>query len=167
MWHGMAQNCIAKGSPRGSRTIVCRTRSGTRLLNLIGIALQNFAGRVSPGEIAVGSLLWIPLRSRKHLETPSGQESGYIIERFPGDDPSSQLAFLNEKRLARDLAEMLPLLRHIECVEHRGENNRFAVRLADGSRLMGIAPPRTGPWPNPEGKRTAAAQLLRQGADGH
>ena len=85
-------------------------------------------------------LLWIPLRSRKHLETPSGQESGYIIERFPGDDPSSQLAFLNEKRLARDLAEMLPLLRHIECVEHRGKNNRFAVRLADGSRLMGIAP---------------------------
>ena len=65
-------------------------------------------------------LLWIPLRSRKHLKTESGQESGAIISRFPGDAPSRELAFLDEVNLARDVAEMLPLLRHLERVECRG-----------------------------------------------
>ena len=85
-------------------------------------------------------LLWIPLRSRRHLETPSGQESGSIIECFPGDDPSGELAFLNNVQLIRDVAEMLPLLKHLERVEHRGETNPFVLQLADGPRLMGITP---------------------------
>ena len=41
-------------------------------------------------------LLWIPLRSRKHLKTESGRESGAIMSRFPGDDPSLDLAFLHD-----------------------------------------------------------------------
>ncbi len=83
-------------------------------------------------------LLWIPLRSRRHLKTQSGEESGAIISRFPGDDDSSELAFLCDRKLAHDMAEILPLLRHLEHVEHRGENNCFALRLdfAGAPRLL-------------------------------
>ena len=82
-------------------------------------------------------LLWLPLRMKAHLQTPSGQETGAIISRFPGDDPASELAFLHDGKLAHDTAEMLPLLRHLERVEHKAENNRFILKLASASRLMG------------------------------
>ena len=88
-------------------------------------------------------LLWLPLRMRKHLQVPSGQESGAIISRFPGDDPSGELAFLNDVTLAQDVAEMLPLLRHLECVEHRGQENSFSLCLSGTLRLMDGSP-RTG-----------------------
>ena len=86
-------------------------------------------------------LLWLPLRMKKHLRTHTGQETGAIISRFPGDEPTGELAFLNDGNLARDMAEMLPLLRHLECVEHNGESNRFVLRLADAPRLMRDPPP--------------------------
>ena len=82
-------------------------------------------------------LLWLPLRMKKHLQTHAGQETGAIINRFPGDEPAGELAFLNDEKLAHDMAEMLPLLRHLERVEHKGEDNRFVLRLADVPRLMG------------------------------
>lgn len=82
-------------------------------------------------------LLWTPLRSSKHLKTQSGEESGAIIGSFPGDDPSGELAFLDDANLARDVAETLPLLRHLERVEHRGENNRFALQRTSEPRLTG------------------------------
>ena len=85
-------------------------------------------------------LLWLPLRMRKHLQTHAGRETGAIINRFPGDDPAGELAFLNDEKLAHDMAEMLPLLRHLESVEHKGEDNHFVLRLADASRLMGDPP---------------------------
>ena len=81
-------------------------------------------------------LLWLPLRMKKHLETPSGHELGAIIGRFPGDDPSGELAFLRDATLAHHLAEMLPLLRHLERVEHRAPNNGFVLTLSDTPRLM-------------------------------
>ena len=87
-------------------------------------------------------LLWLPLRMRAHLETPSGEQSGAIISRFPGDDPTRELAFLNDVTLAHDVAEMLPLLRHLDRVEHKGKDNPFVVKLTGGLRLMGD-PPRT------------------------
>ena len=79
---------------------------------------------------------------RAHLETPSGEQSGAIISRFPGDDPSRELAFLNDVTLAHDVAEMLPLLRHLERVEHKGKDNPFVLKLTGTPRLMGD-PPRT------------------------
>ena len=100
--------------------------------------LAEFGRGSSPGGDSSWFLLWIPLRSRNHLETPSGEESGSIIGRFPGDDPSGDLAFLNDTKLAHDVAEMLPLLRHLDRVEHRGEANPFVLQLTDGPRLMGI-----------------------------
>lgn len=37
-------------------------------------------------------LLWVPLRRQDHLRKVDGEETGAIIERFPGDDPG-ELAF--------------------------------------------------------------------------
>ena len=87
-------------------------------------------------------LLWLPLRMRAHLKTPSGEKSGAIINYFPGDNPSGELAFLNDLTLAHDIAEMLPLLRHLERVEHKGKHNPFVLKLTSTPRLMGD-PPRT------------------------
>ena len=82
-------------------------------------------------------LLWLPLRMERHLQMRSGQKSGAIINRFPGDDPSGELAFLRDGTLAYDVAEMLPLLRHLERVEHRGQDNGFVLTLSGSPQLMG------------------------------
>ena len=91
-------------------------------------------GLASPGR-RTWFLLWLPLRMRKHLQVPSG-ESGAIVSRFPGDDSSSELAFLNDVALAQDVAEMLPLLRHVERIEHKGPENSFSLMLTGADRLM-------------------------------
>lgn len=85
-------------------------------------------------------LLWLPLRMKRQLQATSGEETGAIISRFPGDDPSSELAFLGDPKLARNVAEMLPLLRHVECVEHKGNVNSFVLELSSGARLIGDPP---------------------------
>ena len=84
-------------------------------------------------------LLWLPLRMKRHLRTPEGHETGAVIRRFPGDRPADGLAFLNEGKLTHEIAAMLPLLRHLKRVEHKGGDNRFVLELADGPRLMGEA----------------------------
>ena len=95
-------------------------------------------GKALAKETSTWLLLWLPLRMRKHLCTPLGQESAPIISDFPGDDTSSDaLRFLKQPTLANDVAEMLPLLRHLECIEHRGESNCFALRLDGARRSMG------------------------------
>ena len=85
-------------------------------------------------------LLWLPLRMRVHLKTPSGEESEAITNCFPGDNPSGELAFLNDVTLAHDIAEMLPLLRRLEHVEHKGKHNPFVLKLTSTPRLMGDPP---------------------------
>lgn len=80
-------------------------------------------------------LLWIPLRRREHLRRPDGQETGAIIRRFPGDEPQ-ELAFLDDPELAFDLAQILPLLRHLERIEHRSEVKSFVLELQSGPRLL-------------------------------
>ncbi len=90
-------------------------------------------------------LLWLPLRKRRHLL--SGDESRAIIRRFPGDptsgnDPTGELAFLDDAKLAYEIGAILPLLRHLRRVEHKDieredkERNRFVVRLDGTPRLL-------------------------------
>ena len=83
-------------------------------------------------------LLWIPLRAKIQLLARTGQAMGAIISRFPGDDPESELAFLNDEKLPYDMAEMLPLLRHLKSIEYRGANNRIFLQLSATSRLMNV-----------------------------
>lgn len=85
-------------------------------------------------------LLWLPLRMKEHLRTDSGRESAPIIDRFPGDDPARRLTFLTDRSLGHTVAEMLPLLRHLERVEHRWKENSFVLTLEGGARLLGDPP---------------------------
>lgn len=82
-------------------------------------------------------LLWLPLRMKRHLQNQSGEETGAIISRFPGDDPSGELDFLDDSALPRNVAEMLPLLRHLERVEYKSTSNPFVLDLSSGGRLIG------------------------------
>ncbi len=81
-------------------------------------------------------LLWVPLRRRDQVRSPLGHEVA-IISRFPGDDPHPDLDFLDEPGLPFDLAEILPLLKHLERIEHRGGRNAFALGLEADQRLLG------------------------------
>ena len=85
-------------------------------------------------------LLWLPLRRKAHLRTLSGRETGAILSRFPGDDPAGELAFLDDEQLTYDVAELLPLLRHLERVEHKGVSNSFVAKLERAPRLLGGQP---------------------------
>ena len=81
-------------------------------------------------------LLWLPLRMNAHLRTPSGEKTGSIVNRFPGDKPSTDLDFLNDRVLAYKMAEILPLLRNLEWVEQKNEKNHFVVRFSGYQRLL-------------------------------
>lgn len=78
-------------------------------------------------------LLWLPLRLRRHLTHPDGQTTGAIIQRFPGDHPDQDLAFLREPELAARVAEIMPLLHHLTEIEAEGGTEwvkPFAARLS-------------------------------------
>lgn len=81
-------------------------------------------------------LLWVPLRRREQVRSPSGDEIA-IITRYPGDDPHPDLNFLDEPGLPFDLAKILPLLKHLERIEHCGERNAFALGLEANRCLLG------------------------------
>ncbi len=82
-------------------------------------------------------LLWLPLRMEEHLQTKAGKTTGAIINYFPGDEPAGELEFLYDADLVRDLADMLPLLRRLKRLEHKGKHNRFVLQLSDAPRLIG------------------------------
>ncbi len=102
--------------------------------------LTEWGAGLAPDECRSWFLLWLPLRRRVHLRAQDGEELGAIINRFPGDDLSRELAFLNEEGLAHDLGEMLPLLRHLQQIEHKGKDNPFVLRITGDGRLMGEPP---------------------------
>lgn len=81
-------------------------------------------------------LLWVPLRRKEHVRSPLGDEIP-ISPHYPGDDPHPDLDFLDEPGLPLDLAEILPLLKHLEGIEHRGERNAFVLGLEADQRLLG------------------------------
>lgn len=81
-------------------------------------------------------LLWVPLRREIHLRTSDGEEAGAIISSFPGDHPGD-MAFLDEANLSTQLAEILPLLRHLESIHYEDQRNGFALRLETEQRLLG------------------------------
>ena len=82
-------------------------------------------------------LLWVPLRRQAHLRNACDEDIGAIIARFPGDDTHSDLKFLDDPGLALDLAKILPLLKHLERVEHQGKPNAFTLELKVDQRLLG------------------------------
>ncbi|WPL17963.1 hypothetical protein Thiowin_03011 [Thiorhodovibrio winogradskyi] len=82
-------------------------------------------------------LLWIPLRRRAHLRRDNGTTTGAIVEHFPGDDPQQALEFLTDANLGADLAELLPLLRHLETIQYRDQDNPIRLQVQAKARLLG------------------------------
>lgn len=81
-------------------------------------------------------LLWIPLRQTRHLFNSLGAETDPIVAHFPGDNSSRDLAFLEESNLKVELAQILPLLHHLERIEHRTGPCPFIVQLKADQRLL-------------------------------
>lgn len=77
------------------------------------------------GEIAVSDdkwfLLWLPLRRKDHLINDTGNPTGSIIDRFPGDKGimGRDISFLQDISLPKKLAPLLPLLCHLKTIEYR------------------------------------------------
>jgi hypothetical protein len=97
------------------------------------IGKQHAAGRDS------WFLMWIPLRRKIHKRDGSGNEIGAIVDRYPGDTGSAELEFLRDRNLEKSLAFVLPLLKHLQVIEHVGNSEfpGFAVRIEseNGIRL--------------------------------
>jgi hypothetical protein len=69
-------------------------------------------------------LLWLPLRSIKHIEN-NGHKIGTIVAEFPGDD-HSRLSFLRSQQISKRLARLLPLLRRIVSIRFWEYSERSA-----------------------------------------
>ena len=99
--------------------------------------LEALAKRSASASVASWFLLWVPLRRQAHLRNDLGKDIGPIIRRFAGDDDSHpDLKFLDDIHLPIDLAEFLPLLKHLERIEHRGERSPFTLELKVDQRLL-------------------------------
>lgn len=62
-------------------------------------------------------LLWIPLRMRRHVPEREDRSYGAIVDSFPGDSTTEELAFLKDIKLRRRIAAILPQLKYLETVE--------------------------------------------------
>ena len=89
-------------------------------------------------------ILWLPLRSKAHLQLPDGGQAGAIVSEYPGDD-QTLLAFLDEEDLPVRLAALMPMLRHLETAafwDLNGENGaagpKFDVCLGDGAKRLAL-----------------------------
>ncbi|EJM18904.1 hypothetical protein PMI21_01875 [Pseudomonas sp. GM18] len=107
-------------------------------------------------------LLWIPLRQTRHLFNSLGAETDPIVAHFPGDNPSRDLAFLEESNLKVELAQILPLLHHLERIEHRTGPCPFIVQLKADQRLL---PPQNSLVPICETNSKAAGVVDLGGGD--
>jgi hypothetical protein len=94
--------------------------------------------QVEPGKSYLQ--LWLPLRMRMHVPQQNGKPYGSIIDKFPGDDPSQELAFLHETSLPHQIASILPLLKKLETVAFAGNESApgfsLHLELDAGSRRV-------------------------------
>lgn len=74
-------------------------------------------------------LMWIPLRAKAHLASDLGGEVDAIVDKFPGDPESRELEFLRERSLKKSLGFLLPLLKHLETIEHVGGQSFNGLRI--------------------------------------
>jgi hypothetical protein len=88
-------------------------------------------------------LLWIPLRQKRHIQSPNGEEYGSIIANFPGDDLGKSLDFLRDDDLAIKLGELLPLLSNLREIQFvplsddtMWKTTGFSIRLDSDAQMV-------------------------------
>lgn len=101
--------------------------------------IENVAREIS-GDDRKWFFLWIPLRQKHHLVTENGEDTGSIMERFPGDDglEGPDLCFLRDSSLRSRLASILPLLLNLSCISFRSistSRTTFTLLLESDGRL--------------------------------
>ena len=81
--------------------------------------------------------MWIPLRRKVHKHDDHGKEVGAIVDRYPGDSGSAELEFLRERNLKKSLAFVLPLLKHLQIIEHVGNETfpGFAIKVESENNI--------------------------------
>lgn len=85
-------------------------------------------------------VLWLPLRRETHRRE-GNKDTGVIVQEFPGDEDGS-LSFFQDPRLPMQVADVLPLLRHVKQVSFQalhGDCYRpFHIQIGDrAQRLRG------------------------------
>lgn len=87
-------------------------------------------------------ILWIPLRSKKHLIKDDGEEGFPIIQEYPADD-SAHLDFLNEDDLPDQFATLFSFLRYLKQLRYWRQtstgdfNNQYSIQLGkDAERIQ-------------------------------
>jgi len=78
--------------------------------------IKTFLAESFPNAKDGSFLLWLPLRTHDHLNG-----IGAIIERFPGERQSTDLAFLIDNKLPYEIANVLTLLPRLGTVEYRAD----------------------------------------------
>jgi hypothetical protein len=96
----------------------------------------------SEAEFSRVFILWLPLRTKVHLELEGGGTAGAITNEFYGDDPNL-LAFLDEPSLPNKIASLIPLLSHLKEVHYWNFSNDrsfsiYDVVLAQGNQGLGL-----------------------------
>jgi hypothetical protein len=77
-------------------------------------ALSDAVANIPLAEDGSSFILWLPLRSDRHL-WENGEKTGVIVPEYPGDS-DEPLQFLGDRDLPALLAELLPLLRRVEAI---------------------------------------------------
>ncbi|MBD2463399.1 hypothetical protein H6G89_20410 [Oscillatoria sp. FACHB-1407] len=95
--------------------------------------------------LADGFTLWVPLRCREHCQR--GGHTAPIIENYPGD---GNHRFLEEFQgdLAKELADLLPLLKHVQTVDLYDGLNLHKIAVQEGSTQC-LADFKAEPTPKP------------------
>jgi len=96
----------------------------------------------SEAEFSRVFVLWLPLRTKAHLELEDGTTAGAIVPEFYGDDPN-RLAFLDEPSLPHKIASLIPLLSYLKEVHYWNFNDDrsssiYNVVLAQGNQGLGL-----------------------------
>jgi hypothetical protein len=123
------------------------------------LAISEATAGLPPNLIANSFILWLPLRRNDH-RIEDGESTGVIVQEFPGDGDGS-LAFLQDPALPMQVADLLPLLRHIREIRFlpRADTrfSPFNAEVMNGAeRLLFIQEP---------GKRSLNGQILIHGFD--
>jgi hypothetical protein len=83
-------------------------------------------------------VLWLPLRREAHRRE-GDMDTGVIVQEFPGDEDDS-LSFFQGPRLPMQIADVLPLLRHVEHVSFqpiaKDRYRPFHIEISDPARRL-------------------------------
>ncbi|AIZ45134.1 hypothetical protein QR90_08510 [Deinococcus radiopugnans] len=99
-----------------------------------------------------GFTVWVPLRTRSSTDLEGGELSVY--QSYPGDDEELQRTLFSQ-RVYREIARMLPLMRHLRAVHFHAPSGLVVLDAGESTRSQ---------YPDLTGEREFAGRVRGQGA---